>query len=281
MTSGFSTTLGTGSGVGTGLSSSILSTNGFGVSALGAVLLPAMISENCLSETISIGNESGAAAISGATENESAHQIRSAACSVADMTMSDRIYKRALRALFDFRHQSDAAETGRRQPSHHTHDRTVVHVFIAAHVDALLRARAAARVGDGLKLRHQFLELDLGILQIDLALDVDRNRQRLTRLIEVEAIVAGDESEGEVIAFGTALGVFSLVTLSKPEAKALFAPPLAPWSRRRETDPFAALKLIHRYRPEVCRPGRPALHLREGRRPPRSGKAPRRDARQN
>ena len=54
------------------------------------------------------------------------------------------------------------------KPSHHPHHCTVIHIPVATHIDALLAA--AARLGNRLQLGNQFVDLDLGILQEDLAL---------------------------------------------------------------------------------------------------------------
>ena len=67
--SGFSETFGAGSFTGFG-SGATFSTSGFGASALGAVLIPAVICENSLEEITSTGSASAVAASNGFAENE-------------------------------------------------------------------------------------------------------------------------------------------------------------------------------------------------------------------
>ena len=93
-----------------------------------------------------------------------------------------RITRSAPRPLLDLRHQSHAAEAGGRYSPHHLHHRTVVDLPVAAHKDALLRP--AARLGDGLELGDQFVQRNFGILEVDLALRVDRDRERFLVLVE-------------------------------------------------------------------------------------------------
>src|SRR5436190_2058665 len=57
-----------------------------------------------------------------------------------------------------------------REPSHHAHHCTVIHLPVATHIDALVIA--PPRGGNRLQLGHQIVHLDFGILQIDLALGV-------------------------------------------------------------------------------------------------------------
>src|ERR1041385_3125119 len=177
--SGFlSTTLAFASSI--GFASAIFSTSGFGVSAFGAVLMPLVICEKSVAEMMSTGSESGGVALSGLAAIEISPHASSAACPTADMVHPAFIPSGA---LLDLRHQCDAPVAGRREPSHHAHHCTVIDLLVATHIDAFVVAGAAGG-GNRLQLRHQVVDLDLGILQVDLALGVHRYRERLLVLIE-------------------------------------------------------------------------------------------------
>src|SRR5205085_7021456 len=134
----------------TGLASATFSTSGFGASAFGAVRMPCVICEKSASEMMSVVMNSGGVALSGLVANVTRPHASTAPCKAADM-----VHPAFMRsgALLDLRHQRDAAESGRREPSHHAHHCTVIHLPVATHVDAFVVA--AARLGDGLQLRHQ------------------------------------------------------------------------------------------------------------------------------
>src|SRR5262249_3969144 len=175
----FSTTFGAGSSLG-GVGSATFSANGFGVVTFSAVLTPLVSWLNSLAETMSTGSESTGVTSYGRAANDTRRPSMTGPWPTADVTSPIRI--EALSPLFHLGHQGDAAEAGRRQPPHHAHHRTVVHLAVAAHIDALVEA--AARLGHRLQLGHQLLDLDLAILQENLAVCIDRNRQRLLVLVE-------------------------------------------------------------------------------------------------
>src|SRR4029453_5676930 len=60
--------------------------------------------------------------------------------------------------------------------------RSVIPLAVPANIDALPQAPPGVR--KGLERRHQFVNLDLGVLQKNLALQIDRNNQRLAVLVE-------------------------------------------------------------------------------------------------
>src|SRR6478752_179496 len=160
--SGFlSTTLAFASSI--GFASATFSTSGFGVSAFGAVLMPFVICEKSVAEMMSTGSDSGGVALSGLAAIEISPHASNAACPAADMVHPAFIPSGA---LLDLRHQRDAAIARRREPSHHAHHCTVIDLPVATDINALVIA--AARGGNRLQLRHQLVDLDLGILQIDL-----------------------------------------------------------------------------------------------------------------
>src|SRR3954470_22470452 len=163
----------------TGFASAIFSTSGFGASAFGAVLMPLVICEKSVAEMMSTGSDSGGVALSGLAAIEISPHARSAACPTADMVHPAFIRSGALLILL---HQRDEGVSRRREPSHHAHHCTVIDLLVATHIDALVTP--AARGGNRLQLGYQLVDLDLGILQVDLAFGVHRHRERLLVLIE-------------------------------------------------------------------------------------------------
>src|ERR1035438_9825384 len=85
-------------------------------------------------------------------------------------------------SLIHFRHQRHAPEAGLRKPSHHLHHGTVIDLLVAPDKNALVQPAAGFR--DRLQFRHQIVDRDLGVVEEDLALHVDRKRQRVLVLIE-------------------------------------------------------------------------------------------------
>src|SRR5262249_8806719 len=147
-----------------------------------AVFTPAVSCEKSFSEMMSIGSDSPGAASNGLAENVTSPHTRSARWPAADMVMPALI-DRASGALLDLRHQRNAAEAGGRKPAHHAHHRAVIHLLVAAHIDALLET--TARLGDRLELGDKLVDRDFAVLQEDLALEIDRERQRLLVLVDV------------------------------------------------------------------------------------------------
>src|SRR5436309_14730180 len=179
--SGFSTGLAAGlSGV---FFSAIFSTSRFGVSLLGALRAPARNCENSVEEMRSTGIDSVGGALSALGANDTKAYNSTAACALADMVRPVFMAIRAgSRPLLHLRHQRNAMEAGRGQPAHDPHHGAVIHFAIPAHINALVRS--AASLSDRFELCNEILDLDLGILQKNLALAVDRHGQRLAVLVE-------------------------------------------------------------------------------------------------
>ena len=83
-----------------------------------------------------------------------------------------------LALALDIRHKPDMGESRRRQHAHHHHHPAVIHRGVAAHKDALI----ITIVGNGGELGHQLVIRHKLFLQIDLALLVDGDRERLAVL---------------------------------------------------------------------------------------------------
>src|SRR5262245_40953552 len=181
IASGFSTTLA--AGLSAAFLSAIFSTNGFGVSAFGALRAPARSCENSVEEMRSTGIDSAGGALSALGANEIKAHSSTAACALADMVSPVLIAIGAGSGpLLDLRHKRDPMEAGRREPAHDAHHGAVIDLAIPAHVDALVHP--AASPGDRFELGNQIFDLDLGILQEHLPLAVDRYGQRLAVLVD-------------------------------------------------------------------------------------------------
>src|SRR5947207_2584471 len=130
---------------------------------------------------ISTGMDSGGAASSERAENEtSPHPItRRWSATDAMIVLSTFTFRLP---LIHFRHQCYAPEAGLRKPSHHLHHGTVVDFLVAPDENALVQA--AARLRDRLQLRHQIVQTDCGVVEEDLAFQIDRKRQWILVLIE-------------------------------------------------------------------------------------------------
>src|SRR5215510_2964859 len=178
MISGFSATLV--AALSTGLASATFSTSGLAAWTLGAVLIPAVIWENSVTEMMSIGRASVGGTSCGFTPKDTAAHSSAAACPTSDMVSP--ILIRPSGALLDLGDQRHAAEARLRQAAHDPHHRTVIDFLVAANVNSLVHAPAG--LGNGLQLGNQFLDLDLGFLQVHLALGGDRHRQGLLDLVE-------------------------------------------------------------------------------------------------
>src|SRR5215212_8341068 len=111
--------------------------------------MPLVICVKSAAEMMSVEMKSGGGALKGLVANEMRPHASTAPCRAADM-----VHPAFMRsgALLDLRYQRDTAEAGRRQPPHHAHHCTVIDLLVATHVDALVVA--AARLGNGLQLRH-------------------------------------------------------------------------------------------------------------------------------
>src|SRR5512139_1628926 len=86
------------------------------------------------------------------------------------------------RALLEFGDQGYTMKAGRRQPTHHFHHGAIVHFLVPADIDPGFGA--AARLRHRLHLGDQIVYGNLGILQENLALVVDRQGERFLVLIE-------------------------------------------------------------------------------------------------
>src|SRR5262249_33282344 len=161
LISGLSTTFGAGSLVFCG--SPILSTIGFGVSAFGAVREPAVMCEKSLRDTTSTITASSGIAGGGLKENHSKVEPRIRACPTVDIVAPSR----TLRTLLHLGDQRDPMEARRRQAAHHAHHCAVVHLAIAAYINALVET-AAACLGNGLQLDDEVVDTNLVVLQVDL-----------------------------------------------------------------------------------------------------------------
>src|SRR5262245_54118564 len=178
MISGFSVTLV--AALSTGLASATFSTSGLAAWTLGAVLMPAVIWENSVTEMRSIGRASIGGTSCDFTPKDTTAHSSAAACPTTDMVSP--ILIRPSGALLDLGDQRHAPEARLRQAAHAPHHRTVIDFLVAANVNPLVHA--AAGLGDGLQLGNQFLDPDLGFLQEHLALGGDRHGQGLLVLVE-------------------------------------------------------------------------------------------------
>src|SRR6266700_5627133 len=70
-----------------------------------------------------------------------------------------------------------------REATHHPHHCTVIDPAVATDINALLEARSPC-LGNGLELGDQLLHPDFGVLKEDLALPVERYRERLAILVK-------------------------------------------------------------------------------------------------
>src|SRR3954447_23131359 len=70
-------------------------------------------------------------------------------------------------------HERQLLEARAGQQAHDLGHRSVIRLLVRAKIDALLEP--AARVRDRLQLRDQLVDRDLGVVDEDLALDVDRH----------------------------------------------------------------------------------------------------------
>src|SRR3974390_2626575 len=89
----------------------------------------------------------------------------------------------SLAALLDLGDERDAVITRARDATHDPHHRAVGDGLVAANVNKIVGA-AVAGIDDRFELREKIVELNLVLLQEDLSLLVDRNRQRLVVLLE-------------------------------------------------------------------------------------------------
>src|SRR5664280_2358794 len=130
---------------------------------------------------ISTGMDSGGGASSERAEKEtSPHPITRTWSATDAMSVLSTFTFRL--SLIHFGHQRHAPKAGLRQPSHHLHHGTVVDLLVATDENAFVQP--AAGIGDRLQFRHQFLDPDFGIVEEYLALQIDRQRQRILVLIE-------------------------------------------------------------------------------------------------
>src|SRR3569623_2027883 len=124
---------------------------------------------------MSTGSESSGVVSYILVENEISPQQITRACKATDAASVRSIFTSA--PLLDLGDKGNMLEPGSRQATHHFHDRAVVGLGVAAHEDAFVGA--AARIGDGLQLRHQLVGGDFGVVEKDFAGDLHRERQRL------------------------------------------------------------------------------------------------------
>src|ERR1700722_9192458 len=87
------------------------------------------------------------------------------------------------RPLLDVGHQRDAVKPRPRDAAHDLHHSTVIDLAVATDINALVEP-AAARLGNGLELGNQILDPDFGVLKEDLAVPVERKRERLLVLVQ-------------------------------------------------------------------------------------------------
>src|SRR6185369_7136794 len=90
--------------------------------------------------------------------------------------------------LIRFGDERQLLESGAGQQAHDPGYRAVIRLLVGAQIDALLEP--AARIRDRLQLRHQLVDRDLGVVDEDLALDVDRHLKRLL-VVVFEALGLG------------------------------------------------------------------------------------------
>src|SRR6516165_1200788 len=130
---------------------------------------------------MSIGIDSGGCASSERAENEISPHPITRTWSATDATSVLSTFTEGL-SLIHFRHQRHAAKTGGRKPSHHLHHSPVVDLLVATDKDTLVEPGPGIR--NGLQFRHQFVQLDLGVVEKYLTVEVHRERQRVLVLVE-------------------------------------------------------------------------------------------------
>src|SRR5665647_3285193 len=123
---------------------------------------------------ISTASDSGGASSERAEKETSPHPITRTWSATDAMSVLSTFTFRL--SLIHFRHQRHAPKAGLRQPSHHLHHGTVVDFLVAPDKDSFVEPAAGVR--DRLQLRHQVLDPDLGVVEEDLAFQIDRQRQR-------------------------------------------------------------------------------------------------------
>src|SRR6266851_8267752 len=129
---------------------------------------------------ISTGIDSGGGASSERAENETSPHPITRTWSAADATRVLSTFTVSL-SLIHFGHQRHAAKARGRKPSHHLHHSPVVDLLVAPDKNPFIQP--APRVRNRLQLRHQVVQRDLGVIEKDLALQVDRQRQRVLLLV--------------------------------------------------------------------------------------------------
>src|SRR5690606_10240876 len=135
---------------------------GAGRSATGGLGSPCALWATCSIGTMSAGKDSTSAmAISRGDDRLTRPKPIATACSASDVV--NPVFNSAF--LFLKRHQPEIAVAGGGNARHHPHHRAVIGGAVAAHIDALVIAGG----GDGLELRHDLVDLDLGLLEIDAA----------------------------------------------------------------------------------------------------------------
>src|SRR6266478_204708 len=122
---------------------------------------------------ISTGIDSGGGASSDRAEKDSSPHPITRTWSATDATSVLSTFTLPL-SLIHFRYQRHAPETSGGKPPHHLHHGTVIDLLVAADKDPFIQP--APRVGDRLQFRHQLVELDLGVVEENLAFQVDRKR---------------------------------------------------------------------------------------------------------
>src|SRR5277367_4789857 len=122
---------------------------------------------------ISTGIDSGGGASSERAEKEISPHPITRTWRAADATRVLSTFTLQLPLIY-FGYQRHAPEAGLRKPSHHLHHGAVIDLLVAADKDTFIEP--AARVRDRLQFRHQLVELDLGVVEEHLALQIDRQR---------------------------------------------------------------------------------------------------------
>src|SRR5690606_14957391 len=141
---------------------------------MGAFLSPCWIWVIDSIGTISTGNDSESCTSKAfGEENETTASATATACKATEDVRPAFMMASAILLLEG--HKADILETGGGNAGHDFHDGAVIGSLVTAHENALL----IARLGDGLEFRHHFFDGDFGFLQVDLALAVDRNGDRL------------------------------------------------------------------------------------------------------
>src|SRR5215831_20201637 len=144
--------------------------------------MPALILVNSDGETISMGTSSIFGASSGRPAgNTTKIQSRIARCNAMEMAALLRTSCPLLRLLLYIGDERDPAKARGADRSHHPHHDAVVHSSVAAHENALV----VSILCDSSELRRDLIDLELGVLQEDASLWIDRNRQRLLGTFEL------------------------------------------------------------------------------------------------